>query len=427
MTGDLGSSSFDECDVRHEIGPRVRPEFGGNWLEGSRRGNTLLCLSGGGFRAAAFHLGAVRRLVELNLIPHVTEIRAVSGGAILAAWIAVNLRSAGDWDAIRWEKDIAQPFRAFLEQDARTVPVLVTAPVNWAVPRARIRLLQSKLDQLLRHASVDDLPHSPRFLFLTTDIFQGELLALPHARVSSGWPLSLVVAASACFPPVFGPIYVSDFTGKALALVDGGVWGNIGLSGSSISRAECVLVSDASYLLEPRFKKPLVNHALLKRTLDVALSRGDSVLRHKMWESDNVNARLEVWRMGDTTNIGSFPSYEYDVESTKRIAGIRTDLDSFSSAEIAILENHGYMRACSSLSWLITRVRSDMDDPLSPARSFDRGMMRRLVDLAELNYLPLIQPPHPGMLNPASVKHHLAGSDHRVLKARRLRRAFERR
>lgn len=44
-----------------------------------------LALSGGGFRAAFFHLGVLRRLAELDLLRHVTSISTVSGGSILAA------------------------------------------------------------------------------------------------------------------------------------------------------------------------------------------------------------------------------------------------------------------------------------------------------------------------------------------------------
>jgi len=50
-----------------------------------------LCLSGGGFRAALFHLGAFRRLNELGILSTVDSIASVSGGSILAAvfWQAI--------------------------------------------------------------------------------------------------------------------------------------------------------------------------------------------------------------------------------------------------------------------------------------------------------------------------------------------------
>ncbi len=47
-----------------------------------------LCLSGGGYRAALFHLGALRRLDELGVLGQVRTISAVSGGAIIANLLA---------------------------------------------------------------------------------------------------------------------------------------------------------------------------------------------------------------------------------------------------------------------------------------------------------------------------------------------------
>ena len=55
-------------------GPQVQdPEIG-------------LALSGGGYRAAAFHLGVFRKLNELGLLANVRIISSVSGGSILAAY-----------------------------------------------------------------------------------------------------------------------------------------------------------------------------------------------------------------------------------------------------------------------------------------------------------------------------------------------------
>src|SRR6476659_3640747 len=53
-----------------------------------RRHGVGLCLSGGGYRAALFHLGALRRLAELGVLSQVRTISAVSGGAIIANLLA---------------------------------------------------------------------------------------------------------------------------------------------------------------------------------------------------------------------------------------------------------------------------------------------------------------------------------------------------
>jgi NTE family protein len=57
---------------------------------GHRQGD-VLCLSGGGFRAALFHLGALTRLNELGLLAETETIVAVAGGSILAALLAARV------------------------------------------------------------------------------------------------------------------------------------------------------------------------------------------------------------------------------------------------------------------------------------------------------------------------------------------------
>ena len=56
------------------------------------RNGVALCMSGGGYRAALFHLGALRRLDELGVLPKITTISSVSGGSIVNAFLATRLR-----------------------------------------------------------------------------------------------------------------------------------------------------------------------------------------------------------------------------------------------------------------------------------------------------------------------------------------------
>lgn len=59
---------------------------------GAYRGKVGLALSGGGMRAAFFHVGVMARLAELDLLRHVEVISAVSGGSILGALYYLELR-----------------------------------------------------------------------------------------------------------------------------------------------------------------------------------------------------------------------------------------------------------------------------------------------------------------------------------------------
>ena len=44
-----------------------------------------LALSGGGTRAAVFHLGVLRSLAEVQMLEHVRYLSTVSGGSLIAA------------------------------------------------------------------------------------------------------------------------------------------------------------------------------------------------------------------------------------------------------------------------------------------------------------------------------------------------------
>jgi NTE family protein len=96
----------------------------------SRRGIGL-CLSGGGFRASLFHLGALRRLNELGILARkdFKTIASVSGGSITAAALATalandNSHQAGPIPTDKWDTDVRDPLRAFTKKDMRTGPFL---------------------------------------------------------------------------------------------------------------------------------------------------------------------------------------------------------------------------------------------------------------------------------------------------------------
>ena len=49
-----------------------------------------LALSGGGFRAAAFHLGVFRKLESLGLLWKIDLLSCVSGGSIAGGFLSAN-------------------------------------------------------------------------------------------------------------------------------------------------------------------------------------------------------------------------------------------------------------------------------------------------------------------------------------------------
>src|SRR5438270_11759956 len=58
-----------------------------------------LCLSGGGYRAMIFHLGAIWRLNEAGLLRKIARISSVSGGSITAGLLGLK------WKKLNFDAD----------------------------------------------------------------------------------------------------------------------------------------------------------------------------------------------------------------------------------------------------------------------------------------------------------------------------------
>src|SRR5215471_4181570 len=101
-----------------------------------RRSGTALCLSGGGFRAALFHLGALRRLNEVGLLSKLNTISSVSGGSVasgLLAKVRPGLTPDATGSFTNFERAYETALRASCSPDVRTGPLLTERldPRNW--------------------------------------------------------------------------------------------------------------------------------------------------------------------------------------------------------------------------------------------------------------------------------------------------------
>lgn len=89
----------------------------GDFLTATKLEDTIgLCLSGGGYRAMLYHLGALARLNELGFLPRIAEIASVSGGSITAAVLArawPRLAFGTDGVAGKFESEVAAPIVCF--------------------------------------------------------------------------------------------------------------------------------------------------------------------------------------------------------------------------------------------------------------------------------------------------------------------------
>src|SRR5437870_3988958 len=85
-----------------------------------------LCLSGGGYRAMLFHLGALWRLNELGYLPKLARISSVSGGSITAGVLGMN------WKELRFDAGGVSP--SFTELVVTPVRRLASVTIDqWAI------------------------------------------------------------------------------------------------------------------------------------------------------------------------------------------------------------------------------------------------------------------------------------------------------
>jgi hypothetical protein len=207
------------------------------------------------------------RLQETGLLSRVTEVRAVSGGALLAAALAREVVQQGldSLAEIDWAR-FAPRVRELMLRDARTMPVVLTLGVNVMDKRPRLWLLERYLRRWCPDLSMRELPSRPDFCFLATDILAGGYVELARSSFKpagsrsviglENWPVIRAAVTSASFPPLFGPRIssVRDSLGvRRTALLDGGVWGNDAVGEWSLGVAQVHLVSDAS--APPRYRR----------------------------------------------------------------------------------------------------------------------------------------------------------------------------
>jgi len=144
----------------------------------ARRG-IALCLSGGGFRATLFHLGAIQRLFELGIAtrPDFDTVTSVSGGSITAAqWAIAEAQAATNENRpLDFTRDIARPLQALTSRDIRTGAMAkkFLLPWNWFRGASVIDAMIDKFEEAFGKGTLNLLPDHPRFVFCGTDMAFG--------------------------------------------------------------------------------------------------------------------------------------------------------------------------------------------------------------------------------------------------------------
>jgi NTE family protein len=246
-----------------------------------------LCLSGGGYRAMIFHVGAIWRLNELRYLPKLERVSSVSGGSITAGVLALSwprLQFDDDGFATNLDEQFVQPLRKLasktIDKGAVIGGIVLPGTISDRVAGAYRKHVFGK-------ASLQDLPDKPRFVINATNFQTGALwrFSKPYmADYRVGMvrnpkvELAVAVAASSAFPPILspvqlsidpdsfdraerGPLHESPYT-TDVVLSDGGVYDNLGLE-TAWKRYKTILVSDGGGKMgsQPKPKHDWARHA----------------------------------------------------------------------------------------------------------------------------------------------------------------------
>ena len=103
------------------------------------------------------------------------------------------------------------------QADAAVSGLSVLLPWNWFRGAFAKNAMISKFETAFGKGTLNLLPEHPRFVFCATDMAFGASFIFERDRVGSylagyappdGFTLAQAVAASACFPPLFGPLRI---------------------------------------------------------------------------------------------------------------------------------------------------------------------------------------------------------------------------
>jgi NTE family protein len=302
-----------------------------------------LSLSGGGIRAAVFHLGVLRRLAEERRLENVTVLSTVSGGSLVAA--AIFAHSGMRWPTSEIFLSTVYPR---LREIITTTSLLAFDAVGWrGLLRHNTRLLTDRAGLLALFlkerwgvtGSLAELPDAPIWYVNATCFENGKNWRFSK-REMGDWrfgrhfnpqfEIAQAAAASAAVPYAIGalklelpdegwhetdaatraPIRPCKPPSTSVRLWDGGVYENLGLEaifkpGKALRGCDFLICSDASGPLKPPDRLPLA--PLLKgrlsspRLFDVA-SDQIRALRARMinGEFERGSVRGVYLRMGNT-------------------------------------------------------------------------------------------------------------------------------
>ena len=366
MPNDAG---FDEAVTQpvNDVGETGAPTDG-----------AALCLSGGGYRAMLFHVGAIIRLNEVGRLRTLDRVSSVSGGSITSAVLALawpRLDFGPGGVARRLEPLFVDPLR---EMAGRSIDKSSIIGGLLRPGQTVAETVASAYDRHLFHgATLRDLPadgDGPRFVINATSVQTGRLFRFsrpyegdytvglwrrPTTRVCDA------VAASSAFPPVLSPHTITpsgDFDAttagansaadfrSAVCLSDGGVYDNLGLE-TAWKRCRLILVSDGGGQLLPETapRRNWAQHAI--RVTEIVDNQVRSLRKRQLVDCYRRRVREGTyWGIrSDLADYGLTDPVVLPDAEISRARAVRTGLSRLDETTQRSLVNWGYVVADTAL------------------------------------------------------------------------------
>ena len=349
-----------------------------------------LCLSGGGYRAMLFHLGALRRLNDAKLLARLNRLSSVSGGSITAAILGLR------WGRLGWRDGVATNFDEFVLSPVRELArhtIDVSSVIEGFAPFTSVgrRVAHAYREHLFGDATLQSLPNSsgPHFVICATNLESGVLFRFSRRYVAD-WRVGMIsapeisladaVAASSAFPPVLSPFVIDlrkaawktvagnelttpEYRGK-IELSDGGVYDNLGLE-TVWKRCRTVLVSDGGGHMANDPDPPHDWPRQMMRVLDVIDNQVRDLRKRQTIASYKLGLRSGTyWGIrGDITDYGLSDPLPCPHAQTLALAATPTRLKKLPDLTQERLINWGYAITDAAL-------RQHLDPTIPPATAF---------------------------------------------------------
>ena len=345
-----------------------------------------LALSGGGVRAAVFHIGVMKRLAEDELMEQVTFVSTVSGGTLVTGLVFAKANYQWPTSDVFLSACLPQIRNALMEKSLQGNSIL-----RWIFSISSGSIFQLRANVLTRtirkhwgiSGNVNDLPQIPRWVINSTAMESGKSWRFLPDRMGDyilkysddPIPLAHAMAASAAYPLLVGPLHVStkhykwfEYKSKAkvafqprqkkIHLWDGGVYDNLGveplfkIGGEFRPELNFLVVSDASAEI---MEKRVGFHSRARRLLEIAMDqirslRSRTIVQHFL-KHPSSGIYLKIGNAADyilrqagfsSDEIQNLIQTAMSVGDTKRVADFGTNLKRLTGDEFDMICRHGW-------------------------------------------------------------------------------------